>query len=177
MKILKFTSIIVTSILLVFILLGFIAPKDFSMERSIVINASPEEVYQNMSDFKKFYEWSPWSKSDPNSKVEFSGDPNTLGHKYSWKGNKDVGEGDMSITKLENETIIGYHLNFIEPFASQADGLLIAESENGATKASWSFNSHFGFIESVFMMFMNMEKMLGADFENGLKNLKQISEK
>ena len=83
----------------------------------------------------------------------------------------------MTITKLENGTIVGYHLNFIEPFSSQANGLLMVESENGATKASWTFNTHFGFIESVFMMFVNLEKKLGADFENGLKTLKQISEK
>jgi hypothetical protein len=105
------------------------------------------------------------------------GEPNTVGHIYKWEGNKEVGKGEMSISKIENGATIYYHLNFIEPFASQADGLLKAENSNGATKATWTFTTKFGFIESVFMMFMNMEKMLGTDFENGLKNLKQISEK
>jgi hypothetical protein len=109
--------------------------------------------------------------------VSYEGEPNTVGHIYMWEGNKEVGKGEMSISKIENGATIYYHLNFIEPFASQADGLLKAENSNGATKATWTFTTKFGFIESVFMMFMNMEKMLGTDFENGLKNLKQISEK
>jgi hypothetical protein len=177
MKTLKFTGIVFTAIALVFILIGFIAPKDFSLERSIIINSSPDEVYQNMCDLRKFHDWSPWSKLDPNSKVSYEGEPNTVGHIYKWEGNKEVGKGEMSISKIENGATIYYHLNFIEPFASQADGLLKAENSNGATKATWTFTTKFGFIESVFMMFMNMEKMLGTDFENGLKNLKQISEK
>lgn len=177
MKILKFTGIIILIIVLVFTLIGFIAPKNFSMQRSIKINASPEEVYANMNDFKKFYVWSPWSQKDPNAKVEYSGEPNTIGHQYSWEGNKEVGKGIMSISKIEVGNVLNYHLKFLEPWQSEADGIMMAENDNGATKATWTFTTKFGFVESVFMMFMDMESMLGPDFEKGLNNLKSLSEK
>lgn len=176
MKALKITGIVIGIITLVVILLGLIAPKDFSMQRNIQINADSDSIFKMMSDLKKFHDWSPWSKLDPNSKVEYRGTPSTIGHEYYWKGNDKVGEGTLTITKI-NGTNLEYKLNFISPWESKATGNMITEkSENGA-KATWIFKTHYGFIESIFMMFMDMEGMLGADFENGLKNLKKIAEK
>lgn len=176
MKILKWLGAVVVAAALSFLIIGLIAPKDFKMERSTEIAVSREAAYAYLSDFHNMPEWSPWSDLDTAQVVTYFGEPGTVGHGYSWKGNKQVGAGKMTYTALNPGAQLDYHLDFLEPFASQADGFYRLEDSNGKTKVSWGFSSHFGFIESVFMYFMSMEKMMGPDFEKGLSRMKKALE-
>lgn len=119
-------------------------------------------------------EWisSPWSKMDPDMKVEISGNDGEKGDTYYWKGNDKVGEGTMEITDI-NENKIDILLTFKEPFEAESPISYKLTDENGKTNVSWSMKGSMSYPWNFFMLFMDMEEAIGKDFENGLENLKK----
>ncbi len=155
------------------IVLGLIAPKTFHISRSIVVNKPVSEVFAYLKYLKNQEEWSPWEEKDPNMKKEFEGEDGTVGALSRWAGNKDVGEGEQEITKIVDNEIVESKLRFFKPWKSESDAYLkvVKEGEN-STKVTWGFSGKNKFPFSIFMLFMNMDKAVGKDFENGLNKLK-----
>jgi effector-binding domain-containing protein len=176
MKILKWIGVILLIVIAFFGIIGIIAPKEFSMSRSIIINSDKANIYRVLADFKRMIEWSPWVKLDPACKYEYNGNAGEVGHSYTWKGNKNVGSGTMTLTEVKPEEQLSFSLKFIEPFESESDGKWILKDTTDGTFVTWTFHTHHGFVSSIFMFFMNMEKMLGADYEEGLASLKEVVE-
>jgi uncharacterized protein YndB with AHSA1/START domain len=172
MKVVKGLGMALLTICVVLFFIALFAPKDFSMKRSMVFEATPEQIYPLISDFQQFQNWSPWKEKDPNAINTFTGTPGQAGHAFSWKGNHEVGTGTMRFDSVFANRKTVYALDFMEPFESHATGEFILEPADKGTRVTWSFNTHFGFVESAFMVFMSMEKMLGGDFEKGLSNMK-----
>lgn len=176
MKIIKWISIILLLIIAGLIIIGLIAPKEFSMRRSILIHADRTTVYEILADFNRMIEWSPWAKLDPNCTYEYAGKAGEVGHSYTWKGNKDVGSGKMILTQVIPNEKLSFDLKFLEPFESESNGDWILKDSANATLLSWTFHTRYSFVSSIFMFFMDMDKMLGADYEKGLESLKEIAE-
>lgn len=176
MKLLKWIGIILLIIISTLVIIGLIAPKEFYLHRSITIHANRATVYEILSDFNRMIEWSPWAQLDPNCKYEYVGNPGEVGHAYSWKGNDKVGSGIMSFTEVIPDSMLAFSLKFIEPFESESDGRWILSDTTEGTRVVWTFHDRYGFVESIFMYFMDMDKWLGADYEKGLESLKEISE-
>ncbi|UKJ07270.1 SRPBCC family protein [Solitalea lacus] len=176
MKVLKFLAIILIALVAIFIILGIWAPKDYQLERSIVINAPQEIVFDHMVHFKKWTLWSPWKKFDPVMKEVVNGEDGNVGATYHWVGNKQVGEGEI-VSKKVTDTRMDYDMLFIRPFESRSQGWVIALPIDDGTKATWGFKTKYEFPFNVMMMFMDMDKTLGKSFDDGLMMLKEISEK
>lgn len=172
MKVVKGLVMALLTIFIILLVVALFAPKDFSMKRSIVLEATPEQIYPLISDFQKFQYWSPWKEKDPKAIYAFTGNPGQAGHAFTWKGNREVGTGTMRLDSVFANRKTVYALDFLEPFESHAAGEFILEPAEKGTQVTWSFHTHFGFLESAFMVFFSMEKMLGADFEKGLANMK-----
>lgn len=152
-------------------------PADFSLERTRVIAATPSDVWPHVSDLRGFIAWSPWQDLDPDQTVSFS-DPSTgVGAWYAWEGNDDVGKGRMSFTELEPEVRVVEKLEFIEPFASVADVTITIEPVEGGSKVSWGFATQNDFMGKAFSLVVDMDAMLGADFEKGLERLAVVAER
>lgn len=176
MKIIKIILSVLLVVAVAFFLTSFFTPKTMSMERSIVVNANQALIYQYLSDFKNMNQWSPWYNIDPNTQYEYFGEAGEVGHAYTWKSdNKDVGTGKMSYTGFENPNQLNYLLEFVEPFESKANGAFVLANEGEKTKVSWTFNTEFGRMESVFMLFIDMKGMLEKDFDKGLKQLSEVN--
>ena len=177
-RILTIIVIIFVALLLVFLIAGLLGPQGFKMDRSIEIKAPRALVYKNISDYNNWLKWSPWAKIDSNCKYEYYGTQGQIGAGYKWKGNDKVGEGDMhNVSMNENDSLVS-QLTFIKPFASQAlASFKLTDGANGTTKVTWSFSQTFSFSQRPMMLVMNLEKMLGPDYEHGLANLKMVSEK
>ena len=160
------------------IFLALIAPKEYKVNRSIIINRSLPETFQYLKLVKNQDNWSPWKKKDPNMSQTFEGTDGEVGFVSKWKGNKDVGEGEQEIiTVIENESIDS-QLRFFKPWKSEAIGhFLVAEVEHDETLVTWGFSGKNKFPFSIFMLFMNMDKAVGKDFEDGLASLKRILDK
>lgn len=152
-------------------------PDEFSVVRSIDLQASPERIFTHINDFKNWGGWSPWEKLDPDLKREFSGANNGEGAVYSWVGNKKVGEGRMEITRSVPSSNMQLDLHFLKPFKADNVTEFTLVPKGDATNLKWEMRGHTPFLFKVMHMFLNMDKMVGKDFEKGLSNLKAIVEK
>jgi effector-binding domain-containing protein len=177
-KVLRFIVILLLILIVGVVVLGLIAPKDVTVERSLTINAPTDAVFTQMGNFRNWEHWSPWYRADPTSKIVYSGEDGKAGSSYHWTGDpKKTGEGEMTATEI-NGTSMKYALHFLKPWEQKADGFIKAEDAgNGTTKASWGFSAHYPFPWNAMLVFMDMDKMLGKDFEAGLKNIKDYVEK
>ena len=108
---------------------------------------------------------------------KFTGTDGEVGAISYWKGNKDVGEGEQEITKIVDGERVEGELRFLKPFKSTSDCYLnVEEVSAGKTKVTWGFSGKNKFPISIMMLFMNMDKAVGKDFEEGLQDLKSILE-
>ncbi|WP_299208299.1 SRPBCC family protein [uncultured Dokdonia sp.] len=168
---------IVATILVIIIILAAIAPKTYQVSRSIVIDKPKEIVFPYVKMVKNQDHWSPWKRKDPDMKQTYTGTDGEVGFKASWKGNKDVGEGSQTITAVVENERIDNHLIFLKPWKSESDGYYTVEDAGaGQTKVVWGFKGQNKFPATILMLFINMDKVVGKDFEEGLQNLKIILE-
>ena len=175
MRAIKITTIILAIIVLAFVIVGLIMPKNVAVERSVVINAPAEQVYSFVNDLEKMNEWGPWLEADPNAKVTFEG--TGVGQKSTWASEvEDVGSGSQEITELKDNELVLTKINFTEPRETEAVGSIRLEEVEGGTKVTWGIDMNVGFPGNVFMLFINMDSKVGPDFEKGLNNLKEMVE-
>lgn len=169
---------ILIGLIVLIILLGLIAPKNFSVSRDIIVKRPLEETFAFMKSIKNQDHWSPWKKKDPHMKQSYEGTDGEIGFIARWEGNKDVGMGEQEILKIvENEKVIS-KLRFFKPWKSESDAYLSTESVSDTeTRVTWGFSGKNKFPFSIFMLFMNMDKAVGKDFEEGLIDLKNYLEK
>ena len=163
------------------VLAGFLAfaatrPDTYHVERTKQIDAPAEAVFPQLVDFKAWGQWSPWDKLDPQMQKTFDGPPGVVGSGYSWQGNDQVGKGKMTITEIEPLKHAAYKLEFIEPFQSVASTNIRLEPKGAdATQVTWSMEGNNNFVSKVMSIFMDMDSMIGADFEKGLASLDTTS--
>jgi hypothetical protein len=158
-------------------MMAIIAPKDYDVSRTISINKPLVEVFAYLKLLKNQDYWSPWAEKDPAMKKTFTGTDGEIGFISAWIGNKEVGEGEQEITGIvENEALYS-QLRFLKPFKSTSNAYLKVEEDGKGTIVTWGFSGENKFPMSVVMLFMNMDKMVGKDFEYGLNKLQQILEK
>lgn len=164
-------------LILVFIIVVASRPADFRYERSTTIAAPPSAVFPHLNDLHKWQAWSPWAKKDPNAKTTFEGPATGVGSSMSWAGDKNVGEGKMTIIDSKPDELVTYQLDFIKPFAGTNVAGFTFTPEGGQTKVVWSMTGKNTFFFKAFSLFVDCEKMIGNDFEQGLRDLKAIVEK
>lgn len=153
-------------------------PEAYRVERSAVINAPPSQVYAQVYDLEKWQAWSPWQEKDPNAKVTFEGPKSGPGAIMRWAGNQDVGRGAMAITDAKPDEALKIRLDFVEPMEGTSDVGFVFQSEGPATKVTWSIDGKQGFFERLIctIMGIDLEQMIGADYDRGLAKLKMVAE-
>ena len=164
---------VVLAIIGLIVLLALVAPKSYNVSRSIKINRLLPEVFDYIKYVKNQNDWSPWKKKDPNMTQEFEGTDGEVGFISRWEGNKDVGTGEQEIVRIiENESIES-QLRFFKPWKSQSDAYITVDAiDETTTKVTWGFSGVNKPPSNIFFLFFNMDKTVGADFEDGLNQLK-----
>ncbi len=151
-------------------------PGKYTIEKSIVINASPDRVYNNVADLNNYRDWNPWQKMEPGAKANISGTPKTPGHKFEWEGKK-IGQGSLTIKALNPPYKADIELEFIKPWKSIAsDNWTFEDLNNGSTKVTWHNHGPLAY-PMARLMGPVINKNLSHQFEQGLKNLKEMCEK
>jgi uncharacterized protein YndB with AHSA1/START domain len=152
-------------------------PDDFSVQRSASIKAPPEKIYPMLADFRQWPAWSPWEKLDPDMKRTLSGPTSGPGATYAWQGSSEVGAGRMEIKQVTAPTKVEIQLDFIKPFEghNRTDFTLVPRGDT--TEVTWLMRGPAPFVSKLMGVFVDMDKMIGKDFETGLANLKAASEK
>jgi uncharacterized protein YndB with AHSA1/START domain len=165
-------------LLIVLGFVGFVAtrPGTFHIERSTSIAAPAEVVYAQIADFHAWPAWSPWEHLDPQMQRTFDGAPSGVGAIYSWTGNDKVGEGRMTITDAQPAQNLGIKLEFLKPWASTCTATFALTPAADGTQVTWKMDGKNDFMAKTMGVFMNMDKMIGADFEKGLAGLKSTAE-
>jgi hypothetical protein len=151
-------------------------PAKFRVVREIFIKAAPPVVFANVNNLRRWDDWSPWAKLDPNAKLTYSGPVEGKGASYTWTGNNKVGEGTLTITDSRPNTDLEMKLEFIRPFKCQNEVDFSFKPENGGTRVIWGMDGKNNFMSKAMCLFMNMDKMVGKDFERGLSSLQSLSE-
>jgi hypothetical protein len=146
------------------------------LERKITVAASAEDIKYFAEDLKGFNEWSPWSELDPDMEQKYSDPSGGVGATYEWKGNDDVGHGIMTV-KSSTDGKVEHDLKFIEPFEAKSLATITWQAKGEELEVTWAFDQDNSFGSKMAMMFMDMEGMLGADYEKGLSQLKPVVEK
>ncbi|MCC6207057.1 MAG: SRPBCC family protein [Gammaproteobacteria bacterium] len=168
----------VVPVMLVAILFIYAAsrPDSFHVERSLTIKASPEKIFGLINDLHLWNEWTPYNK-DPAMKKTYSGSSSGKGASYAWEGNKDVGKGEITITESTPSSRIVFDLHMIKPFEGHNVAAFTLDSAGDATRVTWSLDDKQKFIVRLIGIFMDMDKLIGGDFEKGLANLKAVAER
>lgn len=170
---------IVALIVLVLIVLGAVImmqPGDFRVERTVAISAPAATIFPLINDFHKWETWSPWEKVDPNVKRAYSGAPAGVGAIYEWSGNAKLGAGRMTIIESKPNELMRFKMEFFKPMKSTSTGEFTLKSEGGQTLVTQVMFGPKNFVSKAVCMVMNMENMIGPQFEKGLADLKAIAE-
>ena len=175
-KILLWTLLVFVLIVGVFALVVYLQPADFRVERSAKISAPPSEVFAHVNDFQKWKAWSPWENRDPDMTRTFEGPTEGKDAVYKWSGNDQVGEGKMTILESRPNELVRIKLDFVKPYESSAEVEISFKEEGEQTVVNWAMFGENDFMSKAMCMFMDMDAMVGGDFEQGLANLKTVVE-
>jgi len=147
------------------------------VQRSISIQAPPERIFPLISDFHQWVHWSPYERKDPEMKRTYEGAANGEGAVYAWNGDKNVGSGRMEILEASAPEKIVIKLDFFTPFEGHNTAEFTMLPQGDGTHVTWLMHGPARFMTRLIQVFMNLDNMIGKDFEAGLANLKTITEK
>ena len=177
MRFLKRLAIGLVLLAATFLAVVWLQPDDYRLTRTTVIAAPAAAVFEQVNDLRKWENWSPWAKLDPNAKVTFSGPQAGQGASFRWEGNDKVGAGTMTITESRPNLRVATRTDFVKPFAGTSNSDFVFSEAGGQTNVIWTMTGQQSFIGKAICLFMSMEQMLGPEFERGLAQLKQVAER
>ena len=173
------TTVVLVLLALVAAVLIFAAtrPDTFRIERSASVNAPPERVFALINDYQNWRAWSPYERLDPDMKRSYGASSSGKGATYAWEGNKKIGKGRMEILESVPPSKIAIKLDFEAPFKAHNIAEFTLTPKDGATDVTWAMHGPAPFMNKVIGLFMNIDKMVGGQFAEGLANMKREAEK
>lgn len=166
----------IVSLILLLVIVIMIQPTKFRIERSTTMAAPAEQIFSQINDLHQWNAWSPWAKIDPAMTTTYEGEPSGKGAIYKWSGNDEVGEGKMTILDSQPNERVRLDLEFIRPFPAQNLSEFVLTPKGDTTEVTWSLTGDRNFMSKAFGLIVDIDKMVGADFEKGLAALKTIAE-
>jgi hypothetical protein len=173
---LKWILLSVVGIVVVFIVVVALQPADFKIERSATLRAPANAAFAQVNDFQNWRAWSPWEKVDPALKRSYDGPKAGTGAIYAWQGNKDVGEGRMTITESRPGELVRIKLEFFKPFAATNTAVFSFKPSGDSTAVTWTMTGQNNFLSKAMCLFVDMDRMVGGMFEQGLAQMKTVLE-
>lgn len=173
-----FKKILLVLVALVVLFGVFVAlqPSEYRVERSTMIAAPASAVFPHVNDFRKWQDWSPWAKLDPDAKITFEGPESGEGTIMAWNGNKEVGEGKMTLVESKPDEAVKIKVGFTRPFEGGTNSAFEFSPKGDETEIVWAMHGNHGFVEKAFFLLMGGPGMMGADIEKGLSQLKSTVE-
>jgi hypothetical protein len=168
--------IAIAVIVIVLVVIVALQPSDFRVARTATISAPAPAVFAQVNDFHKWEAWNPWGKIDPAMKQTYEGASAGSGAIYTWVGNNKVGKGRMTLTESHPSDLIRIRLEFFKPFAGTSIAEFSFKPAGNQTAVTWSMTGENNFMAKAIHLFMNMDKMIGGQFEKGLAQMKSIVE-
>jgi uncharacterized protein YndB with AHSA1/START domain len=170
-------AVVLAIAIAIVLILAASKPNTFSVRRETTVKAPPEKIFPLINDFHQWGTWSPWEDKDPAMKRTYSGTASGKGAVYAWDGNKNVGSGRMEILDAPAPSKVIIKLDFFKPFKGHNTAEFTMLPQGDTTHLTWLMHGPAPFMSKLMQVFMNMDRMIGKDFEVGLANLKQLTQK
>jgi hypothetical protein len=151
-------------------------PDTFRVQRSISIKSPPEKVFPLINELKTMNEWNPFAKQDPSMKITYSGPASGKGAAHAWTSER-AGEGRLEITDSSPPSQVNMRLDMIKPMEGHNAIVFALQPQPGGTNVSWAMSGEYNYISKVICVFVNMDRMIGGEFDKGLADLKAMAEK
>ncbi|XIA66309.1 SRPBCC family protein [Bradyrhizobium sp. TZ2] len=177
LEIISIVAVILVIAIAVVLILAATKPNTLRVQRSTSINAPAEHIFPLISDFHQWRTWSPYESKDPAMKRTYGGAESGKGATYAWDGDKNVGSGRMEILDASAPSKIVIKLDFFKPFEGHNTAEFIMLPQDDGTHVTWVMYGPANFMSRLIQVFMNLDNMIGKDFEAGLANLKKLTEK
>ena len=169
-------AVVLAIAIAVVLILAATKPDTFRVQRAITVRAPAEKIFPLIDDFHQWRSWSPYEDRDPALKRSYEGPASGKGAVYGWEGNKNVGSGRMEILEASAPSKIVIKLDFFAPFEGHNTAEFTMLPQGDATNVTWLMHGPAPFMNKMMQVFMNLDHMIGKDFEVGLANLKRITE-
>src|SRR4030081_2235299 len=176
-EIIAIIAIVIAIAIAIVLILAATKPDTFSVERATTVKAPPEKIFSLINDFHQWGSWSPYENKDPAMKRSYYGPASGKGAVYGWEGNKNVGSGRMEILDVSAPSKIVIKLDFFTPFEGHNTAEFTLQPQGDAINLTWLMHGPAPFMSKLMQVFMNIDNMVGKDFEVGLANLKRLAEK
>jgi hypothetical protein len=176
-EIVAIIAVVLAIAIAVILILAATKPDRFSIQRATAVKAPPERIFPLINDFHQWGNWSPYETKDPAMKRSYSGAASGKGATYQWDGNKNVGSGRMEILDSSAPSKIVIKLDFFAPFEGHNTAEFTMLPQGDATNLTWLMHGPSPFMGKIMRVFLNIDRMVGKDFEIGLANLKRLAEK
>ncbi len=177
MTTLMYIAIALAILIAVVVVLAAMRPDTFRVQRSIDINAPADKIFPLINDYRNWGSWSPYEHVDPDMQRTFSGPPSGKGSIYEWRGNKSIGHGRMEILDTAPPSKVVIKLDFFSPFEAHNMAEFTMQPRGSATNVTWAMHGPVPFMAKIIHMFMNMDRMVGGQFQQGLVSMKAVAEK
>lgn len=167
--------IIIAAIIVLPLIIALFIPKEYQIERSIIIDRPKHEVFDYVKYIKNQDAYSKWNMMDPNMKKEFRGTDGTVGFVYGWNGNKQAGEGEQEITAITDGERITTEIRFKRPMQNVGHIYMTTEAHSdNSTKLTWGMMGKSPY--PMNLMTAMLKGVLGKDIAISLNNLRQLLE-
>jgi len=176
-EIIAIIAVVLAIAIAIVLILAATKPDTFRVQRATTVKAPPEKIFPLINDFHQWGTWSPYENKDPAMKRSYSGAASGKGAVYAWDGNKNVGSGRMEILDSSAPTKIVIKLDFFTPFEGHNTAEFTMLPQGDGTHVTWLMHGPANFMSRLIQVFMNLDNMIGKDFEAGLANLKKLTEK
>ena len=176
-EVIAIIAVILAVAIAVVLVLAATKPSRFSVRRETTVKAPAERIFPLINDFHQWVAWSPWEHRDPALKRSYSGAESGKGAVYGWEGNNSVGSGRMEILESAVPSKIVIKLDFIKPLEGHNTAEFTMLPRGDGTHVIWLMHGPAPFLNKLMQVFMNLDRMIGKDFEAGLASLKQLTEK
>lgn len=160
----------------VVLMLAAMRADQFSVSRKISVRATPEKIFPMINDFHRWVDWSPYEKIDADLKRGYAGAASGVGAAYTWEGQK-TGQGSMDIVESVPPSRIAIKLEFTKPVRASNIATFELAPKGDSTEVTWSMSGPTPYLFKIVHVFINMDHMVGKDFETGLANLKALAER
>ena len=176
-EIIAIIAVVLAIAIAIILILAATKPDTFRVQRAATVKAPLEKIFPLINDFHQWGTWSPYENKDPAMTRSYSGAAAGKGAVYAWEGNKNVGSGRMEILDSSAPTKIVIKLDFFTPFEGHNTAEFTMLPQGDATNLTWLMHGPAPFMSKLMQVFMNIDNMVGKDFEVGLANLKRLTEK
>ncbi|NOJ41606.1 SRPBCC family protein [Bradyrhizobium australiense] len=177
LEVIAIIAVILAIAIAIVLILAATKSNTLRVQRAVSIKAPAERLFPLISDFHQWRSWSPYEQKDPAMKRTYSGAESGKGAVYAWDGDKNVGSGRMEILEALAPSKIVIKLDFFTPFEGHNTAEFTMLPQGDGTHVTWLMHGPANFMSRLIQVFMNLDRMIGRDFEAGLANLKTLTEK